>query len=91
MYTTDSKGHRGIYCVAVAVPTGLFTLMRGALSVHPSDSVTLAMDLDEHVDEGADPYYVFSMMVGTDQLFDLWTYSEASLPQWIRNPVYRIP
>jgi hypothetical protein len=74
----------GTWHVALAVPTGLFLLMKGVLSVSVDDAVSLSLD------EGDDERYVFSLMVGTERLYDLWSYSTGSVPRWVFNPEYRI-
>jgi hypothetical protein len=68
------------FCVAIAVPTVLFTLMR-TLAVDPSDEVTLSLDEDARG-------FVFSMLHG-DTLYDLWHYTRNTAPKWIFNPTYR--
>lgn len=70
--------------VAVAVPTGLFTLMKDVFKVPVGETVTLAIDQDDFKDR-----YVFSLMYGGDNLYDLWMYTGSTLPQWILNPQYR--
>jgi hypothetical protein len=59
--------------VPIAVPTLLFTFMRDVAGVDPQTDVTLALD---QVGER----YVFSMLAG-DDLYDLWEYSYAGLPE----------
>lgn len=72
---------RDTYRVAVAVPTEFFTLMKEVCDITPDEEVTLAIDQDgEH--------YVFSLLAG-QRLFDLWRYSERSLPVWITDRAYR--
>lgn len=77
--------HAGSHRVAVAVPTGLFTLMRGVLKVPREARVNLALDELGESDGGK---FLLSMMWGNEHLYDLWTYSPASLPPWILLPEY---
>jgi len=70
------------YRVAVAVPTGLFTILRGVFNVPLTEDVHLAID---EVGER----FVFSIMYG-DELRDLWDYSPLSLPTWILGKSYRV-
>ncbi len=67
--------------VPVAVPTGLFTIMKDVISVPPTERVTLSIDATP---KGEDVRYVFSLMYA-DHLYDLWDYSLGSLPKWIAN------
>lgn len=78
----------GTHHVAVAVPTGLFTLMRDVFKVDTGTPVTLSI---EEVDGSrGDPRFVFSMLAGDDNLYDLWDYSEGSLPRWLLDGSYRV-
>lgn len=70
--------------VTVAIPTGLFTLMKSVCNVSTTESCTLA--IDEYVSDSEEPRYLLSMHVTggvEDRLYDLWTYSRGSLPQWM--------
>lgn len=74
------------YIVPLAVPTGLFTLMRGVMKIPIGETVRLSID---ELAEGEDVSYVFSLMCG-DSLYDLWRYSRGSVPQWILGKEYRL-
>ena len=93
----DPKGHRYYanvdnlmsvtidddeFFVAVAVPAGLFTIMRLSLKVPPSAEVKLG--LDQHGER-----FVFSILYGEDNLYDLWDYSSQSVPAWVFSMEYR--
>ncbi len=66
-----------VYHLAIAVPSELFTFLREVVRADRYDTVTLAIDkIGER--------YAFSILVA-DQLFDLWTYSDRSLPAWMRD------
>lgn len=71
-----------IHAVPLAVPTELFTLFRGVCRFNKDVEITLALDL-------IDERFIFSATQGAT-IFDLWTYSELSLPGWIMNPAYRL-
>jgi hypothetical protein len=77
------------HTVAVALPTGLFQLMKDVLQVLPEDQVTLYIDQ-------VGGKYVFGLLhepstfQGSSTLVDLWTYSEKSLPAWILAKEYWI-
>lgn len=71
------------YYVAVAVPTGLFTLMADVFKVPLEEEVRLSMD------EVGDRF-VFSIFYGSDNLVDLWDYSRKTLPAWILTKQYRL-
>ena len=79
----------GISHVAVAVPTGLFTLMKDVFRV-PVD-VTVNLAIDEIVDERGDrdSTFVFSIIWG-NEIRDLWAYSRGSLPAWLTAREYRL-
>lgn len=70
--------------VALAVPTGLFTLMKDVFNVLPEDRVQLGIVEEEGAD---DPGFVF-YMVHKSSVYDLWRYSSAGLPAWMRSPTY---
>jgi len=72
----------GMHHVALAVPTGLFTIMRDAFKVPVEATVTLSIDQQGE-------RYVFSLLHGY-HLYDLWDYSQASLPGWIVGLEHRI-
>jgi hypothetical protein len=76
----------GTWHVALAVPTGLFPLMKGALAVGPEESVSLS--LDEAVEDP--PRYILGLLAGESRLYDLWSYSAGSVPRWVFNPEYRL-
>lgn len=65
------------YTIAIAVPTELFTFLKEVAKVSPEEDVTLSLDK-------IDGRYVFAALAG-DSLHDLWYYSDASLPRWIRD------
>ena len=70
------------WAVCVAVPTELFTFMKEVAKIPPEDAVTLSIDR-------VDPdWYVFSLLRGED-LYDLWHYSNMSLPAWLLDREYR--
>jgi hypothetical protein len=69
--------------VVVAVPTGIFTLMRDVFKVHREELIRLSIDQDGE-------RYVFSMTRGDHDLIDLWDYSEGSIPRWIFSKEYRL-
>lgn len=71
------------HTVAVALPTGLFHLMKDVLQIPPEDQVTLYID---QVGEK----YVFGLLQGSSTLVDLWTYSEKSMPAWMGKEEYWI-
>lgn len=71
------------HTVAVALPTGLFHLMKDVLKVPPEDQVTLYID---QVGEK----YVFGLLQGSSTLVDLWEYTLKTLPAWILEKEYRI-
>lgn len=79
MSVTDGDAE---YHVLVVVPTGLFSIMKDVLKVAPEKDVSLSVDRLED-------RHVFSLLSGQDDLYDLWSYSEASLPQWILSGEYR--
>lgn len=68
--------------VAVAVPTELFTFMLEVAKVPVETRVSLAID---HVGG----YYLFSLFTG-DALYDLWVYTQNSLPPWLLSQTYRL-
>lgn len=73
------------FMVAVAVPTELFTYMREVARVGPRSSVLLAID-----QVGAEgDFFLYSMMCG-DKLHDLWVYTAAGFPAWMRDPAYHL-
>ncbi len=72
----------GTYYVAVAVPTGLFTLMKDVFGIKPEQKMFLSLDL-------VNGYYLFSLL-SDKELYDLWFYTERGLPVWIKNPKYRV-
>lgn len=74
------------YLVALAVPTGLFTLMRDVLRIVPDNEVLLAVD-QVTVRPDEDDRFVFSLMSGND-LWDLWSYTAAGLPKWLKDSTY---
>lgn len=74
--------------VALAVPTGLFTLMRDVMKVPIGETVKLSID-EVIVGEDAQKEYVFSLMWG-DNLYDLWKYSRGSVPSWIFDKEFRL-
>ena len=76
------------YRVALAVPTGLFTLMKDVLGITPDNEVLLAID-QATVRPNEDDRFVFSVMCG-DDLWDLWSYTAAGLPKWLKDPTYRL-
>lgn len=84
--TLSVETQSGVHHVALAIPTGLFTLMR-FLDVSVDETVQLGIALEER-DE--DVRYVFYMLIGEDRLFDLWEYSSGSVPGWIFDPQYRV-
>ncbi len=71
------------YEVAVAVPTALFTLMRDVLKITREEHVTLSIEFE-------DRWFLFSALTDTDRLFDLWYYTPATLPAWLRDPAYAL-
>ena len=73
-----------VHYVALAVPTGLFTLMKDVLKVSPDEKVSLSLD---HLSE--EGRWVFSLMRGEDKLYDLWSYSENSVPPWVFSDDYK--
>lgn len=72
--------------VALAVPTGLFTLMRDVFSIRPEQVCTLGIDLME-TGKG-DERYVFSLHVHgkKGETYQLWDYPDDGLPRWMLNP-----
>lgn len=70
------------YLVAVAVPTELFTFMLEVARVPVETRVHIAID-------AVDGFFVFSLLAG-DSLYDMWVYSEKSLPAWILNRGYQL-
>lgn len=64
--------------VAVVVPTELFTLMREVFKVPPTSACSLSLDQ-------VGTHFVFSLLADGEQpsLYDLWTYSAKSLPEWM--------
>lgn len=64
--------------VAIAVPSEIFTLMREVLKVPPSAACSLSLDQ-------VDNHFVFSLLAEVEPLalYDLWTYSSKSLPDWM--------
>lgn len=74
------------FLVPLAVPTGLFTLMRDVMKIPIGETVKLSID---ELREGDEKSYVFSLMCG-DSLYDLWQYSRGSLPSWILQKEYRL-
>lgn len=79
MEVVNQRGE--LVVVPVAVPTGLFTIMKDVIAVPVSETVRLSIDATP---KGEDVRYVFSLMFA-DQLYDLWDYSWGSLPKWIAN------
>lgn len=71
------------HTVALAVPTGLFTLMRDVFKVLPEQACTLDIDLMENHRE--DMRYVFILHVHGDdgENYLLWDYPEDGLPRWM--------
>lgn len=74
------------YYVAVAVPTGLFTLMKDVFKI-PQSAGTVKLSIDQVQER-----YVFSLFYEgyADMLVDLWDYSRLSLPAWILDRGYRL-
>jgi hypothetical protein len=72
-----------VHYVALAVPTGLFTLMKDVLKVTPEERVSLALDRVE------DRWY-FSLMRGEEKLYDLWSYADSTLPKWVLAEEYYV-
>ena len=71
-----------VYAVPLAIPSELFTLFREVCKFNKDVEITLALDL-------IDERYIFSATQGAS-IFDLWSYSERSLPGWITNSAYRL-
>lgn len=67
------------FFVFIAVPTELFTILREVGKLDPNEDVTLALDRE-------DERIIFSAFSeSSETLLDLWYYSDASLPGWIRR------
>lgn len=82
-----------LYHVALAVPSGLFTLMKTVFKVPPEETVNLLLMEDtasDAVTGDAVSTYTFSLMYGEDHVYDLWAYSEGSLPRWLTSPEHRV-
>lgn len=81
----------GTYHVALAVPTGLFTVMKEVMKIPPGEEVKLLLIEDSEVDAVTDEekqFYVFSLLYGENGLFDLWQYSPGTVPRWVFDPSY---
>lgn len=79
-----SPVHRPEFAVLVAVPTGLFTIMRDVIRAKPE--ITYSLTLDGNGDR-----FILSVVPhGESDFWDLWDYSERSLPSWILNSAYRL-
>ncbi len=74
-YAADKR--RAQRQVPIVIPASLFTLMKEALKIDPSESVTLYL-----VDDG--DYFVFGLAWGTHGVADLWSYTATSLPVFLR-------
>ncbi len=85
----EIAGRSSTWAAAVCIPTSLFTLTKSAWGVSPSDSMSLAIDEIQVEDDTA---YLLSLLVikqsGEESLYDLWTYSPASLPRWMFDRQY---
>lgn len=81
MEVMDQRGR--IYHVALAVPTGFFTLARDVLDIAITESVDLGIAAEGR-------YFVFTAVIDTNRLFDLWYYTPATLPDWITDTAYRL-
>lgn len=69
--------------VTVAIPTGLFLLMRSAFNISTSAQCSLAID---EFDDDGEQRFVLSLFVddaGVESLYDLWTISRGQMPPWM--------
>lgn len=63
--------------IPIAVPSELFTFMHEVLQVSQLDSVVLYLDFD-------DGFWLFGLMLASsDEMIDLWRYSEKNPPDCI--------
>lgn len=82
----------GSHHVALAVPTGLFTLMR-FLGVPREEEVKLLLveeiELDAITKEQR-TFYVLSILFGEDGLYDLFRYTSSTVPKWVFDDEYKV-
>lgn len=77
---SGSRTHR----VYVAVPTGLFVLMKDVFKASPDVTYELAIDRDGE-------RFILSLYgEKTDSLWDLWSYSRGAIPTWVWSTTYRV-
>lgn len=88
MHVTLADSHYS-FKVAVVVPTGMFTLMKEAFKIPVGSKMYLAIDEFKEDKRNSTSTFLFSLQ-DDERLYDLWAYTEKTLPSWIMDEKYRL-